>query len=114
MEAYHFPKLRLNFAGLHGVVSQNAMPPPSDTQLFEWKWRHGSQDWEATLGKVSGTEERGEWTRLYSVQFHHISDRLSGPVGRVPGYRSRGPGSIPGATMFSEKQWVQSGVHAAL
>jgi hypothetical protein len=26
-----------------------------------------------------------------------------GLVVRVPGYRSRGPGSIPGATRFSEK-----------
>jgi hypothetical protein len=32
-----------------------------------------------------------------------ISDRLCGLVIRVPGYRSRGPGSIPGATRFSEK-----------
>jgi hypothetical protein len=30
-------------------------------------------------------------------------DRLCGLVVRVPGYRSRGPGSIPGATRFSEK-----------
>jgi hypothetical protein len=28
--------------------------------------------------------------------------RLSGLVVKVPGYRSRGPGSIPGATKFSE------------
>jgi hypothetical protein len=32
---------------------------------------------------------------------------------RVPVYRSRGPGSIPGATRFSEKQWVWNGVHSA-
>jgi hypothetical protein len=30
-------------------------------------------------------------------------DRLYGLVVRVSGYRSRGPGSIPGATRFSEK-----------
>jgi hypothetical protein len=30
-------------------------------------------------------------------------DRLCGLVLRVPGYRSRGPGSIAGATRFSEK-----------
>jgi hypothetical protein len=29
--------------------------------------------------------------------------RLCGLVARVPGYRSRGLGSIPGATKFSEK-----------
>jgi hypothetical protein len=30
-------------------------------------------------------------------------DRLCGPVVRVHGYRSRGPGSIPGTTRFSDK-----------
>jgi hypothetical protein len=30
-------------------------------------------------------------------------DRLCGLVVRVPGYRSRGPGAIPGAIRFSEK-----------
>jgi hypothetical protein len=30
-------------------------------------------------------------------------DRLCGLVVRVPGYRSVSPGSIPGATRFSEK-----------
>jgi hypothetical protein len=30
------------------------------------------------------------------------TDRLSGLVVRVPGCRSRGPGSIPGATRFSK------------
>jgi hypothetical protein len=30
-------------------------------------------------------------------------DRLCGLVVRVPGYRSRGPGLIPGAIRFSEK-----------
>jgi hypothetical protein len=31
------------------------------------------------------------------------NDHLCGLVVRVPGYRSRGPVSIPGATRFSEK-----------
>jgi hypothetical protein len=33
-----------------------------------------------------------------------ISDRLCGQVVRVLGYRSGGPGSIPGTTRFSEKK----------
>jgi hypothetical protein len=33
--------------------------------------------------------------------------------GQSSGYSSRGPGSIPGATRFSEKQWVWNGVHSA-
>jgi hypothetical protein len=32
-----------------------------------------------------------------------VLDRLCGLVVRVPGYRSRGPGSISGAIRFSEK-----------
>jgi hypothetical protein len=40
-------------------------------------------------------------------------DRLCGLVVKVPGYRSRGPGSIHGATRFSEKYWVWNGVHLA-
>jgi hypothetical protein len=31
----------------------------------------------------------------------NMADRLCGLVVRVPGYRSRGPGSIPGSTKFS-------------
>jgi hypothetical protein len=37
------------------------------------------------------------------VIYYYYCDRLSGLVARVPGYRSRGLGSIPGATGFSEK-----------
>jgi hypothetical protein len=40
-------------------------------------------------------------------------DRLCGLVVRVLGYRSRGPGSIAGATRFSEKKWVWNGLHSA-
>jgi hypothetical protein len=43
-------------------------------------------------------------TDLISVAIdliHRIA--LSGLVIRVPGYKSRGPGSIPSATTFSEK-----------
>jgi hypothetical protein len=40
-------------------------------------------------------------------------DRLCGLLVRVPGYRSRVPGSIPGATRFSHKQWVWNAVHSS-
>jgi hypothetical protein len=42
-----------------------------------------------------------------------LYDRLCGPVARVSGYRSRGPGSIPGAIRFSEKWWVWNGIYSA-
>jgi hypothetical protein len=41
------------------------------------------------------------------------SDRLCRVAVRALGYRSRGPGSIPAATRFPEKQWVWNGVHSA-
>jgi hypothetical protein len=34
---------------------------------------------------------------------HLFDDRLCGLMGRVPGYRSRGPGLISGTTRFSDK-----------
>jgi hypothetical protein len=40
------------------------------------------------------------------------SDRLCGLVARVLGYRSGGPGSIPGTTR-KKKQWIWNGVHSA-
>jgi hypothetical protein len=40
---------------------------------------------------------------LYIYIHIYIHDRLCGLVVRVPGYRSRGPGSILGATRFYEK-----------
>jgi hypothetical protein len=49
------------------------------------------------------------------VESYHIRkvyDRLYGLVVTVPGYRSRGLGSIPGATRFSEKQSAWNGFHS--
>jgi hypothetical protein len=51
-------------------------------------------------------------TRRISVLLSN-SDRLWGLVVTVPGYRSRGPSSIPGAIRFSEKYWVRNGIHSA-
>jgi hypothetical protein len=39
----------------------------------------------------------------YKSNQKKCSDRLCGLVVRAPGHRSRGLGSIPGATRFSEK-----------
>jgi hypothetical protein len=50
---------------------------------------------------------------LYLYVMQKKVDRLCGIVVRVPGYRSRGQGSISGATRFSEKQWVWNGAHSA-
>jgi hypothetical protein len=45
---------------------------------------------------------------FYKERVFDKFDRLCVLVVRVPGCRSRGPGSIPGATRFSEK-WVWNG-----
>jgi hypothetical protein len=37
-----------------------------------------------------------------SENIYKTPDRLRGQVARVPGYTSRGPGSIPSVTRFSE------------
>jgi hypothetical protein len=46
------------------------------------------------------------------ISSSNSSDRLCGLVVRVPGYNSRGTGSIPGASRFSEKYWVWNGVYS--
>jgi hypothetical protein len=43
---------------------------------------------------------------------YDVHDRLCGLVVRVLGYKSGGPGSIPGTT--KKKYWVWNGVHSAL
>jgi hypothetical protein len=50
--------------------------------------------------------ENTNWMR----HFISSSGHFCGLVIRVPGYRSRGLSSIPGATRFSEKWWVWNGV----
>jgi hypothetical protein len=45
------------------------------------------------------TEQKGTLFPLSDFYF----DRLCGLVVRVPGYRSRGPSSVPDTTRFSEK-----------
>jgi hypothetical protein len=49
--------------------------------------------------------EKKVLTRLQKTPFSKLcnTDRLCGLVVRVPGYRSRGPVSIPGVTRFSQK-----------
>jgi hypothetical protein len=51
------------------------------------------------------------WSKIILVFV--VVDRLFGLVIRVPGYRSRRPGSIPCVTRFSEKRLVWNGVHSA-
>jgi hypothetical protein len=60
------------------------------------------------FGLITGFIEFFDTARDYNLQFTFTStevssqDRLCGLVVGVPGYRSWGPGSIPGATRFSE------------
>jgi hypothetical protein len=50
---------------------------------------------------------------LSLIWFFFAKIPLCGLEVRVPGSSSRGPGLIPGATRFSEKQWVWNGFHTA-
>jgi hypothetical protein len=45
----------------------------------------------------------------YYILYYILYDRLCGLVVRVLGYRSGGPGSIPGTTRFSEKKKKETG-----
>jgi hypothetical protein len=58
-------------------------------------------------GMLEERNDHGIVTRIYKyifICYECDRDRLCGLVVSVPGYRSRGPGSIPGATrFFSEK-----------
>jgi hypothetical protein len=65
--------------------------------------------WRENVLPLPGNEPRS----FSQIFVDRPIDRLCGLVVRVPGYRSRGPGSIPGTTRFSEKQWVWNGVHSA-
>jgi hypothetical protein len=49
---------------------------------------------------------KAAWSASSELKFLHLevdTKRFCSLVVRVPGYRSRGPSSIPGATVFSEK-----------
>jgi hypothetical protein len=60
------------------------------------------------------TDRRKPWKAIPRlILCRYIGNRLGGLVVRVPGYRSGGPGSFPGASRFSEKYWVWNGVHPA-
>jgi hypothetical protein len=61
---------------------------------------------------------RKEWTQILPISCFkkllnsHI-DHLRGLVVRVPGYRSRGLGLVPGTIRFLEEKWVWNRVHWA-
>jgi hypothetical protein len=105
--------------------TRNRMHSPTVCEVYQ------SPPWSAAHIKlqISSTNNHLRFSRLtakstvfmdvslYSVVKSNIfmecilSWTAWGLVVRVPGYRSRGPGSIPGATRFSDKWWVWNGVH---
>jgi hypothetical protein len=50
---------------------------------------------------------------IYNIYTRVYEDLFYGLVVRVSDYRSRGPGSIPCTTRFSEKLWVWNWVLSA-
>jgi hypothetical protein len=75
--------------GLHGAC----MLRISGLLLLRFK-RHRPSLWSSASCEVR--------TEFIYVIWKKV-DRLGGLVVRVPGYRPRGPGTIPGPTRFSEK-----------
>jgi hypothetical protein len=53
--------------------------------------------------EVTKKENNYLFSFFYFIKAFHKWDRLCGLVVRIPGYRSRGPGSIPITTRFSEQ-----------
>jgi hypothetical protein len=64
-------------------------------------------------GEIQRQTDRQEGGIISLLLFYQTKEGLCGLVVSVPAYRSRGPGSNPGATRFSEKYWVWNGVHSA-
>jgi hypothetical protein len=66
---------------------------------------------DSALDEMHTVQIRPPWAKI-KLSVTIDLDSLCGLVVRVPGYRSRGPGSILGATKCSEK-WVWNRVHSA-
>jgi hypothetical protein len=85
-----------------------------DSKSFPVGLPVGQNEWPVPIGsRIQPSESVADKKGIIFQGTRRCSDRLCGLVVRVPGYRSRGLGSIPGATGFSEKCWVWNGVHSA-
>jgi hypothetical protein len=74
----------------------NVMKDIQAMKIVNWKrCAHDRNKWKSIFEQAK--------TRIFVVPSMNEWDCLCGLVVRVPGYISRGPGSIPGATRFSEK-----------
>jgi hypothetical protein len=82
---------------------------------FEWDSnpRHPSVWGGENFSCLRPCIQWGIFLRFKINLFYFGRNHLCGLVVRVQVYRSRGPGFIPGATRFSEKEWIWNGVHSA-
>jgi hypothetical protein len=81
--------------------------------LYLIQYYNTSENWPASLFPCRNWRNI-TWKELMKLKVTYITYHLCGIVVRVPGYRSRDPGSIPSATRSSEKYWVWNRVHSAL
>jgi hypothetical protein len=89
--------LKLSFSLLLGLLSLSGIPTKIVCALLI-----SSTPYQLSLRKFWG-DLVGLKDVFIFIQWSAVFDRLCGLVIRVPGCRSRGPGSIPGATRISEK-----------
>jgi hypothetical protein len=68
---------------------------------IKWLWPILNHCPQSTYWNVTASNSVDRYGHLLPLS--NTLDRLCGLVVRVLGYRYRGPGSIPGATRFSEK-----------
>jgi hypothetical protein len=92
-QGYHSRKLP-RWCCVHGRYNQTY------GFLFSSLFNHASESYHQVIGSSDILKN----IRLYLIGLYTAPDRLCGLVVRVLGYRSRGPGSIPGTTRFSGKK----------
>jgi hypothetical protein len=67
-------------------------------------WKGTTNTWLRVVGNLSSwTIYKYTIKQTNNASTRYIYDCLCGLVVRVPGYRSRSPGSIPGTTRFPEQ-----------
>jgi hypothetical protein len=84
---------------------QRGRPTLTNPKLSKNNQRENEKNWSRVPDGCLTPRRTGRLTvgRHITLPLTFTLDRLCDLVVRVPGYRSRSPGSVPGATRFSER-----------